>query len=55
MGGNDGTLYTTAIVLRGKENDILKVNQFLDDSQIKVLYRKTSLVSLYITTEKPVE
>ena len=55
MTDNNGTLYTGAVVFRGDENDILAINRFLEENNINVLYRKTSLVSLYITTEKPQE
>lgn len=55
MTGNNGTLYTGAIVFRGDEKNIIAINRFLEENHINVLYRKTSLVSLYITTEKPLE
>ena len=44
--------YVCAIVFREKEKNIFLVDDFLEKNSIKPVYKKISLVPLYITVKK---
>lgn len=49
---NPHTIYVRAQILRGKEKELLLVDDFLERNSIKIIYSRTSLAPLYISTKK---